>query len=198
MAKRKVRGGKEAKEREKREAKEAKEKAKREAKEAKKKAKREAKEAKEKLKAQKAKEREKRKAKEAKEKAKREAQEAKEAKEATKKAKKVKPAKEKTKKAEPPKEKPKKAAEGVELFQGMVTLNIMPPIDLTQLDSFKGALLKVSDLRVVVMSGAVAEGSRILISVEEPLPLLDILKKIPAVGGVVPKGSNIEVSLKTS
>lgn len=153
MAKQKVRGGKEAKEREKREAKEAKEKAKREAKEAK---------------------------------------------EATKKAKKVKPAKEKTKKAEPPKEKLKKAAEGVELFQGMVTLNIMPPIDLTQLDSFKGALLKVSDLRVVVVSGAVAEGSRILVSVEEPLPLLDILKKIPAVGGVVPKGSNIEVSLKTS
>ena len=87
-------------------------------------------------------------------------------------------------------------AEGVELFRGMVTLNIMPPIDLTQLDSFKEALLKVEDLRVVVMSGAVAEGSRMLVSVEEPLPLLGILRKIPAVGGVVPKGNEIEVSLQ--
>jgi hypothetical protein len=179
---------------------ETKKKAKREAKEAKEKARREAKEAEEKKKrkAKEAKEREKREAKEAKEKAKRDAKEAKE--KAKREAKEAKEARKKPKKAKPPKEKGKKTvvAEGVELYQGMVTLNIMPPVDPVQLDSLKRALLEVEDLRVVMVSGVVDEGSRVLVSAAEPLPLLNILRGIPAVRGVVPKGDEIEVSLEVS
>jgi ATPase subunit of ABC transporter with duplicated ATPase domains len=170
---------------------ETKEKAKREAKEA-----REAEE-KKKRKAKEAKEREKREAKEAKEKAKREAKEAKE--KAKREAKAAKEAKKKGKKAEPPAARPKKAvAEGVELYQGMVTLSITPPVDPAGLDSLKRALLKVEDLRVVMVSGAVDEGSRVLVSAAEPLPLLSILRGIPAVSGLAPKGDEIEVSLKVN
>jgi hypothetical protein len=173
---------------------ETKEKAKREAKEA-----REAEE-KKKRKAKEAKEREKREAKEAKEKAKREAKEAKEkAKREAKAAKEAKKKSEKAKKAEPPAARPKKAvAEGVELYQGMVTLSITPPVDPAGLDSLKRALLKVEDLRVVMVSGAVDEGSRVLVSAAEPLPLLSILRGIPAVSGLAPKGDEIEVSLKVN
>ncbi len=175
-------GDKKMKKRDAKKAKEAKEKAKREAAEAKVRKKREAKEAKERAKIE---------AKEAKEKAKREAKEAKEAKKKTKKAEKVKPAKEKPKKAVEP-------AAGAGLYRGIVTLNIAPPIDFAQLDSLKKALFEVGDLRVVMVGGAVGGGSRVLVSAEEPLPLLNILRGIPAVEEVAGKGDEIEVSLKVS
>jgi len=180
LAKRKAREAKEAKEKEKRKAKEAKERAERKAKEAKEKAKREAKEAKEKAK---------REAKEAKE---REKREAKEAKEKAKKAEKAKLVKEKAKKAE-------KAAEpsvDAGTYRGMVTLNITPPVDFAQLDVLKQALFGVEDLRVVMVGGAAGEGSRVLVSAEEPLPLINVLRGIPVVEEVAGKGGEIQVRLK--
>jgi hypothetical protein len=124
------------------------------------------------------KERAKREAKEAKEKAKRRAEKAKEAK---KKSKKV-----------------VVSTEGAELYQGIVTLKIAPPVDFRQLDSLKGSLVEVEDLRVIMVVGGVGEDSRVFVSAAEPLPLLDILRGIPVVGGVVGRGSEIEVSLKTA
>ena len=77
-----------------------------------------------------------------------------------------------------------------------MTLNIAPPIDFVQLDNLKRALLEVEDLRVVMVDGAVGEGSRVLVSVEEPLPLINILRGIPVVEEAVRKGREIEVRLK--
>jgi hypothetical protein len=143
----------------------------------------------------------KRQAKEAKENAKREAKEAKlREKREARAAKEAKKKPEPAKKAEPPTEKLKKrmVAEGVELYEGMVTLIIMPPVDPVGLDSLKQALLEIEELRVVMVNGAVGGGSRVLVSAAEPLPLLNILRRIPAVGGVAPKGDEIEVSLEVS
>ncbi len=120
----------------------------------------------------------------------------------TKEAKKAKPTKEKPKKAEkakPAKVEAKKAtesAEGVGLYRGMVVLNIASPVGFAQLDILKQALFKVEDLRVVMVSGAVGEGSRVFISAEEPLPLINILRGIPVVEEVTGKGDQIEVRLK--
>jgi len=171
-------------------AKEAKERAKIEAREAKKKAKVEAREAKEakkkaKLDAKEAKEREKQEARQSKDTKKREKQEAKEA----KKAKPAKPAKGKAKKAV-------ELTEGAGLYRGVVTLAIVPPIDIVQLDSLKEGLFQVENLRVVTVGGAAGEGSQVIVSAEEPLPLLDILGKMPVVEGVVEKGDVIQVRLK--
>jgi len=177
LAKRKAREAKEAREKEKRKAKEAKERAERKAKEAREKAKREAKEAKEKAK---------REAKEAKE---REKREAKEAKEKAKKAEKTKPAKEKVEKAAEP-------SVDAGTYRGMVTLNITPPVDFAQLDVLKQALFGVEDLRVVMVGGAAGEGSRVLVSAEEPLPLINVLRGIPVVEEVAGKGDEIQVRLK--
>lgn len=166
----------EAKERKKQEARQSKETKKREKQEAKERAKREAKEAKA---------REKRKAKEAKEKAKLAAQKAKEAK----------PAKKKAKKAE----KVEKAAEpsvDAGTYRGVVTLAIVLPIDLGQLAALKKDLGQVENLRLVLVGGSVEGGSKIIVSAEEPLPLLDILEEMPAVDQVFRKGSEIQVRLK--
>ncbi|MBA7603373.1 hypothetical protein ES703_10481 [subsurface metagenome] len=187
LARLEAREAKEAREREKQEAKEAKEQAKLAAQKAK-----EAKEAKEKAKQG---------AKEAKEQAKLAAQKAKEA-QKEKKAEKAKPAKEKAKKAEkakPAKEKVEKAAEpsvDAGTYQGAVTLAIVPPIDLGQLDSLKKDLGQVENLHLVLVGGSVEGGSKIIVSAEEPLPLLDILKEMPAVDQVFRKGSEIQVRLK--
>lgn len=176
----------EAKERKKQEA--------RQSKEAEEKAKRKAKEAKEKAKV------EAREAKEAKKDAKKEAKE--QAKLAAQKAKEAKPAKEKAKKAEkakPAKEKVEKAAEpsvDAGTYRGAVTLAIMPPIDLSQLATLKKDLGQVENLRLVLVGGSVEGGSKIIVSAEEPLPLVDILKEMPAVDQVFRKGSEIQVRLK--
>ena len=114
---------------------------------------------------------------------------------------KVRPAREKAKKVEKVKLAKKKAVEpteGIELYRGMVALSILPPIYPGQLDSLKRALLKVEDLRVVMVGGAVDEGSRVLVSAEEPLPLLNILRIIPVVEEVVVKGGEIQLRLKAS
>jgi len=105
-----------------------------------------------------------------------------------KKAEKVKPTREKAKKAKP--------TEGVELYRGRVALKIVPPIDFAQLDGLKKALFEVKNLRVVVVAGAAGEGIQILVSAEEPLPLLNILRGVPVVAGVARKGGEIQVSLK--
>jgi hypothetical protein len=135
--------------------------------------------------------------KEAEEKVKREAEEA-------KKAKRVEGVKEKGKKeAKEAKKEVKKKAEEAEpaavakLYKGMVELMIVPPVDLGQLENLGKALRQVENLRLVLVGGSVDEGNRIVVSAEEPIPLLRILGEMPAVEQVAKKGSEIQVTLKT-
>lgn len=175
---------------------EAKERKKQEARQSKETKKREKQEAKESKPAKSAKERAKQEAKEAKAREKRKAKEAKErAKLAAQKAKEAKPAKKKAKKAE----KVEKAAEpsvDTGTYRGVVTLAIVPPIDLGQLAALKKDLGQVENLRLVLVGGSVEGGSKIIVSAEEPLLLLDILEEMPAVDQVFRKGSEIQVRLK--
>jgi len=152
------------------------EQAQRAAKEAEEKAKQEAKEAKKKAAEAKPKEKAKREAKEAKERAKREAKEAKRAEKAGG-------------------EEAETAVMG-DLYKGMVELAIMPPIDLVQLENLGKELSQVENLRLVLVGGSVDKGSRIVVSAEEPIPLLSILREIPIVEDVVRKGGEIQVTLK--
>jgi len=175
------------------EAKEAKEKVKREAKEAKERAKRKAKEAKEKVKreAKEAKEMAKREAKEAKERAKRKAKEAKRAKQAEVKAKKEagQAAREEVR---------EEAREGTsaELYKGKVKLVVAPPVDLEQVRKFEEQLYQVQDLRLVLFGGSTDEGIEVVVSAEEPIPLIDVLREMPPVEQVVKRGKTIQIILK--
>ena len=159
---------------------EAKEKAKKEAElEAKEKAKKEAEE-KAKKEAKRAEERARKEAElAAKERAKREAEEAKEAKRAEEKAKEA---------VEP--------AVGAGLYEGVMELTIVPPIDLGQMENLEKDLRQVENLRLVLVGGSVDEGNKIVVSAEKPIPLLRILGEMPAVEQVVRKGDKIQVTLK--
>ena len=183
-----------AKEKTKKEAKEAKQ-----AKGAKEKTKKETKEAKEKAKREAEKAKQAKRAKEASEKAKREeakAKEAKRAKEAKEKAKKAaKEDKEKAKKKEVEEEELEPAAVA-KLYEGVVELTIVPPIDLAQTENLAKGLRQVENLRLILVGGSVDRGSKIIVSAEEPVPLLSILREMPVVEQVFRKGAEIQVRLK--
>ncbi len=193
---------KEARERTRMETREAKERAKRETEEArkakkaealaKKEAEREAKErakreAEEARKAKKAEALAKKEAeREAKDRAKREAEEARKAKKAEREAEEVKG------KAKGEAEEPVSA----ELYKGIVKLTIMPPIDIGQVRKLEEYLYQVQDLRLVLVGGSVDEGTEIVVSAENPIPLIDALRELPPVDQIVKKGKTIQLTLK--
>ncbi|GAJ21556.1 unnamed protein product, partial [marine sediment metagenome] len=59
-------------------------------------------------------------------------------------------------------------------------------------------LRQVQDLRVVLISGSVDGGSRVIVSVEKPIPLVSIIGEMPPVEQVVKKGKEIQISLKAN
>ena len=205
------RGGLVRRQRVNREAKETEEKAKGEAREAKERAKRkaegEAKRAEERAKKEAklaAKEKAKRVARKAKERAKKKAEG--EVKRAAEKAEKEAElaAKAKAKReAKEAKERAEREAEGeaepvvvTKLYKGVVELTIVPPVGLGQLENLEKDLRQVENLRLVLVGGSVDRGNKIVVSAEEPIPLLRILGEMPAVEQVVSKGSEIQVTLK--
>jgi len=208
---------KEVEERIKGELKEGKEKAKKEVEEAKERAKREAGEAK------RAKEAEVKAKKEAelaaRERAVREAEEAKRAKEAEAKARKeaelaarervVREAEEAKGRAKREAEEAKRAKEAeakakketgekvsAELYEGMVELVILPPVDPEQMKKLEEGLRQVQDLGVVLVGGSVDEGTRVIVSAKKPIPLANVVGEIPLVEQVVKKGKEVHISLK--
>ena len=144
---------------------------------------------------------------EAKEKAKRKAEEAKKAKEAEarakreaeEKAKKEAEARAKREAEEKAKEKLGREAEEAmraELYEGIVKLTIMSPINLGQIRNLEEHLRQVQDLRLLLTGGSVDEGTQIIVSAGKPIPLIDVLREMPPVEQVVKKGKDIQVTLK--
>ena len=139
---------------------------------------------------------------EAKERVKREAEEARKAKKAAALAKKEaeREAKERAKReAEEVKGKAKGEAEepvSAELYKGIVKLTIMPPIDIGQVRKLEEYLYQVQDLRLVLVGGSIDEGTEILVSAENPIPLIDALRELPPVDQIVKKGKTIQLTLK--
>lgn len=83
-----------------------------------------------------------------------------------------------------------------ELDKGTVRLTIEPPVDSGQLKRLEEGLYQVQDLRVVLIGGSVDGGTEIIVSAEEPIPLLDILREIPSVAQVARKGKTTQITLK--
>ncbi len=85
---------------------------------------------------------------------------------------------------------------GAELYEGIVKLTIVSPVDLGQMRKLKEYLCQVQDLHLVLVSGSVDEGTAIAVSAAKPIPLLDILREMPPVEQVAKEGNNIQVMLK--
>ena len=67
---------------------------------------------------------------------------------------------------------------GLELYEGMVQLKIVAPVDLGQVRKLQEHLHQVQDLDLVLVGGSVNEGTVIVVSVARPIPLINILREI--------------------
>ncbi|MFC2016312.1 hypothetical protein ACFLUF_01215, partial [Chloroflexota bacterium] len=85
---------------------------------------------------------------------------------------------------------------GAEFYVGVVKLRIVAPVDLGQMRKLREHLCQVEDLGLVLVGGSVDEGTAIVVSVANPIPLIDILREMPPVEQVVKKGEDIQVMLK--
>lgn len=81
-------------------------------------------------------------------------------------------------------------------YEGTVKIIIQSPIALNQLNNLTSFLNNVPELRIVLTGGSVREGNRIIIALEQPMPLLGVLSECPAIGELGTRGRDIIVSLK--
>ena len=84
-----------------------------------------------------------------------------------------------------------------ESYKGMVKLTLVPPIGPVQVKKLEECLSQTQDLRLVVIGGSISEGTEIIVSAEDPIPLIDILREMPPVAQADKKGKLIQVTLKT-
>jgi hypothetical protein len=84
-----------------------------------------------------------------------------------------------------------------QLYEGTISLVIMPPAGALQIKNLEERLRLIQNLRVVLTRGSVDEPTRIVVSAEQAIPLIDALSKIPIVDQVTKEGKKIKISLKT-
>ncbi|MDD5039109.1 MAG: HD domain-containing protein [Dehalococcoidales bacterium] len=133
----------------------------------------------------------------AREKGKRDVEEAKRAKEAEKLAEKE------ARRAD--KEKAKKEVEkagkthdiSADIYEGDVQLVVPSPVGFEQVTRFEAYLKKNENIRIVLVGGSEDKGAAIVVSLQEPMPLVRILNELPMVDSVDKIGKNIVVTLKT-
>ena len=93
-------------------------------------------------------------------------------------------------------EEARKAKKAAELYEGMVKLAMVSPVDVRQMTNLQEYLCQVQDLRLVWYGSSVEEGAVIVVSAEKPIPLIDVLREMPPVEQVVKNGKKILVMLK--
>jgi vacuolar-type H+-ATPase subunit H len=82
-------------------------------------------------------------------------------------------------------------------YEGKLKIDIAPPVDREQLDDLSNSLRQNSNL-IVNQKGETEDGSAwIEIEIKSPLPLLDLLRKVPEVKDVVGCKSYIIVAFKS-
>jgi vacuolar-type H+-ATPase subunit H len=88
------------------------------------------------------------------------------------------------------------SGENSRTYQGKLKIDIAPPVDTNQLNILEATLLKTPNLRITG-KGIMEDGSAwIAIDASKPLPLVEILKKIPSVKDVVGAKSYIIIALR--
>lgn len=86
------------------------------------------------------------------------------------------------------------------LYNGCLNLAVSPPFDRMQLRSIQSGLAQVPGLRIL-STGGYTEGEqgmmKYTIDLEQPTPLLEILRAMPAVGDVASQKGDVAITLKT-
>jgi vacuolar-type H+-ATPase subunit H len=83
-------------------------------------------------------------------------------------------------------------------YEGKLELTILAPVDIQHEKDFEKLLTEVPDLHIIVNAGA-SDGSNWLeMELDQPIPLVSMLKQMPPVKKVASYGNNIIVALKPS
>jgi hypothetical protein len=82
------------------------------------------------------------------------------------------------------------------VYQGRLKIDIAPPVDSEQIATLERHLAENNDIRIAVKGGSADGSAWIELDAVKPLPLVDILSKIPIVKDVVGAKSYIIVALK--
>ncbi|MFC2003805.1 hypothetical protein ACFLV4_07715, partial [Chloroflexota bacterium] len=82
--------------------------------------------------------------------------------------------------------------------RGDFQLVVSSPVGFNQVREFKESLEQVEDLKILWTGGGADKGIIIAVSLQNPMPLIPILNKIPAVEKAEKVGGSILVMLKTS
>lgn len=82
------------------------------------------------------------------------------------------------------------------VYEGRLELNIVRPVDSSQMAVFEKLLLQVPNSRLIGRGGSIGEENWTEIELSEPLPMLSILKRMSPVKEVLAYGNNIVIALK--
>ena len=82
-------------------------------------------------------------------------------------------------------------------YLGRLKIDIAPPVDNDQIQSLENALSQTPNLRVIEKGEAEDGSAWVEIDMNVPVPLLDILRKVPEIKDVVGCKSYIIIALKS-
>lgn len=85
---------------------------------------------------------------------------------------------------------------GWEMYKGEVRLLITSPVAFEQVITFKEAIKRIENLQLLLIGGSLDKETTMLISIQEPMPLLRILGEMPIVAKVDKKDGDTVVTLK--
>ena len=83
-----------------------------------------------------------------------------------------------------------------QLYEGRLELEIAPPVDFRQVLKLQSNLRGVPDLKVVSVGGSAQGTNTITVALNQPLPLISLLREMPLVEDAVSWGESIRVTLK--
>lgn len=84
------------------------------------------------------------------------------------------------------------------LYQGSVSPMVSTPVDLARLRELEERFGQVEDLQLDLVGGSISEGTEIIVSAKQPLPLLEILSGMAPVEQTTKKGKKIQIVLKAA
>ena len=77
-------------------------------------------------------------------------------------------------------------------------LVVVSPMNSHQLREVQRHLRQVENLRLVMVGGSTGEGAQIIVSADEPIPLVGVLRKMPITEQVVKKDKEIQITLSST
>lgn len=86
--------------------------------------------------------------------------------------------------------------DGGRLFKGRMELTVVPPYNSAQIKKLVDSIVQVPTIRRAGEYGSEEEGAKVIFDINEPVPLLNVLGKIPIVISAVDEGESIKLMLK--